>query len=505
MGAARVLSHRWGLALFVIVLMASPAAAPSAEASSPVAPRRFGGASRYETAALIAQSTFSTSTDAILARGDDFPDALAASSLAGQVNGPVLLTPRAELHPAALKALQGLQTRRVFLIGDAGALAANVEAELRSQGFTTERIGGASRYDTATAIAAHDPTVRTLPSRGTAVFLTSGEAFADALAVSPLSYATKVPVLLTRRASLPQETEDLLRARQINRVVIIGGSGAVSTAIEDRLTALQIGHERVAGPDRATTASAVAWWARDVLGWQGAHANLARGDGFADAIAGSAHAGTEQAPVLLAASPTSLGAAAHDYLKANVLSIKSVDFFGDAEALTEPTAQTALTAAGDASGCGTTAYPLDFAAAPDSRVCVTLTLSSHSAKAGEGIITATLTATNRSGEVVDITHPSGCHVWYGLFDGNGRLAGGGQSLCASGSVPDQLSPHETKSWIAEIHTCVGRLGTTGSACIEGATLSGSYIAAAGLNVGRTVGVNADKVWYAATQPVSVTD
>src|SRR3712207_1457604 len=58
-----------------------------------VAESRIAGADRYSTAAQVALATFAPDLDNIIvASGENFPDGLAASGLAGAVDAPVLLT-----------------------------------------------------------------------------------------------------------------------------------------------------------------------------------------------------------------------------------------------------------------------------------------------------------------------------------------------------------------------------------------------------------------------------
>ena len=54
---------------------------------------RIAGNTRYETMSQIVEQAFPTSSEyAVLAAGSNFPDALAASSLAGAYNAPIILT-----------------------------------------------------------------------------------------------------------------------------------------------------------------------------------------------------------------------------------------------------------------------------------------------------------------------------------------------------------------------------------------------------------------------------
>jgi putative cell wall-binding protein len=64
---------------------------------------RLAGADRYATAVAVGRRFFPTSTQAVLAVGDNFPDALAAGPFAAETGAPLLLTQKAST-PAATQA-----------------------------------------------------------------------------------------------------------------------------------------------------------------------------------------------------------------------------------------------------------------------------------------------------------------------------------------------------------------------------------------------------------------
>lgn len=92
---------------------------------------RYGGASRYDTAALINRSYFpaGSATTTFLTTGLDFPDALAAAALAGRLAAPLNVTPRTCVPPAVAEGVDELgAVSRVVLGGTAvvsDAAAAN--------------------------------------------------------------------------------------------------------------------------------------------------------------------------------------------------------------------------------------------------------------------------------------------------------------------------------------------------------------------------------------------
>src|SRR5918996_2751915 len=78
---------------------AGSAAPETAPASAVV--NRFGGSDSYETAIAVSKAAWAdgAARAVVLARGDEFPDALSGVPLAAHTHAPLLITP-----PAALRA-----------------------------------------------------------------------------------------------------------------------------------------------------------------------------------------------------------------------------------------------------------------------------------------------------------------------------------------------------------------------------------------------------------------
>lgn len=75
------------------------------------------------------------------------------------------------------------------------------------------------------------------------------------------------------------------------------------------------------------------------------HVNLARGDFYSDALAGSAHAGVERAPILLTLDPDMLSPETTAWLQAHHATISSIDVFGGPAAISDATVTAAQAAA----------------------------------------------------------------------------------------------------------------------------------------------------------------
>lgn len=92
---------RQALIAAVAVGALSVATAGTALATTDVDAQRLAGLDRYGTSQTIAGTTFQNEdiTVAVVASGESYPDALAASYLAGALDGPVVLTTKGALSP----------------------------------------------------------------------------------------------------------------------------------------------------------------------------------------------------------------------------------------------------------------------------------------------------------------------------------------------------------------------------------------------------------------------
>lgn len=345
------------MAAIVFAVLLAPVAQVGAAESVTV--ERLSGATRYETAAAIGEEyadvTAGRSVGAILTRGDDFADSLAASNL--HVGVP-LLTERDRLHPAARWVIAERGITGVRIVGGHAAVARGVEDELVRMGVSVTRIAGTNRYDTAakTYTYRYGPEMESpeaIDGMPTA-FLASGENYPDALAAAPVVAAARLPLFLTRPDSLPEETKRILASDWercpngvcIEQIIILGGTSAVGTQVEAELRALGLSVRRIAGVSRQETAVEFAEFARDEVfpDWPINHFNLARGDAFPDALAGGRLGEAERAVTLITENPTTLGAATERFLRENASTITSFHVLGDESAVSPRVVEAARSA-----------------------------------------------------------------------------------------------------------------------------------------------------------------
>ena len=248
---------------------------------------RLAGTDRYKTSATVSQM-WSTSNFVVLAKGEDYPDALCAAPLAAALHAPILLTDSNYLPFDVEAEIDRLMTKSVIIIGGTGAISDSIRLKLEAKGLDCTRIAGQSRYETSAMIAA---TVEELEGGKTEAFLVTGENFPDALSVASYAASHGIPILLTEKDRLPDCTKSIIGYYNINKVYGIGGTGVISDSVLYSLP----GAERIGGQNRYETNSKVLkrFQQNYQIGF------FATGNNFPDALSGSALAAAFNSPIIL--------------------------------------------------------------------------------------------------------------------------------------------------------------------------------------------------------------
>ena len=252
---------------------------------------RLAGADRYATAAEIAENGWTSSDYAVIASGENFPDALCGAPLAAEHEAPILLTSRYRLEEQTRTQLRRLDVENVFLIGGTGVISSSVEDQIEDMGIDVTRIAGSDRYETALLVA------QELDSFDQAIIVT-GDNFPDALSIAPIAGMKGYPILLTEKYSLPTGLLSYLN-REVDDTIVVGGTGVVSTNVYNQLPSPL----RLSGDDRYATNLAVIRYFEDSLDFGTSY--VATGKNYPDALAGSALAAREKAPLLLVSDSVS--------------------------------------------------------------------------------------------------------------------------------------------------------------------------------------------------------
>lgn len=263
---------------------------------------RLAGEGRYQTMAKIVAVGFDKSDYAVVATGENFPDALAANALAGAYECPVVLTAKGSLSPEARSTLENLGVKHVFVMGGEAAVSAAAEGQIAGMGVTVERVAGGDRQATSLAALAK---VEEKTGSVSTVIVATGFNFADTLSIGPWSYAYAAPIILTQSdGTLTPDEVAAIGALGDVEVVVVGGTAAVSHKVEDQVDV----SNRLRGENRYATSAAIAAW--ELSRGLGLSAPaVATGENFPDALAGAALCGA-RGSVMVLASPSDTSAVA---------------------------------------------------------------------------------------------------------------------------------------------------------------------------------------------------
>jgi putative cell wall-binding protein len=328
---------------------------------------RIAGSTADGTAAAELYSQFNYARDicpgtigarsVVLATDTTYPDALAASYLAGRLGTGILLTPIDSVSPATLSALQLEGITQVYVVGGPYVVSAADVAQLKatpsyhcegttvrqsllgtnedlqvtqiygqteygtaadiatyfgSSGVANLSIAGAyGKYNTTTGTASSGPA--TTNALRTAILATSNT-FQDAESASAVADALHAPILITAANALSPQAQSGLQGLGIQQVIVMGGPIAISNSVVTSLQGLGMSVIRIAGTDYTQTATELADFEVNSttgglgLGWN-PHGKVvvARGDFYSDGLAGAVVTGRTETPLLLTENPTTVG------------------------------------------------------------------------------------------------------------------------------------------------------------------------------------------------------
>jgi putative cell wall-binding protein len=296
---------------------------------------RVSGQDRYATAVEASQRVWDDGSAGavVLARGDQFADALAGVPLANAKQGPLLLTASSTLTPSTAAELQRVlpKGKTVHLLGGTGALSAALEAQIKRLGYATVRYSGRDRFDTAMKVAV------TGLGNPALLLVTNGLDFPDALSAGAAAGANEGAVVLTAGTTLPAAVKTYLEGRPTTaHVVAVGGPAATAVEADAKVHA----EEPIVGSNRYETSFMVAtafFYPAPVVG-------IASGTTFPDALSGGATVAALGGPLLLTPA-TALDPEVADYLSLESPALRTVALFGGPGAVSPEVEQAAGQAA----------------------------------------------------------------------------------------------------------------------------------------------------------------
>ncbi|MBW3620812.1 MAG: beta-propeller domain-containing protein [Actinobacteria bacterium] len=288
---------------------APEAGVPSFHDGDPATTERLLRGEKVTAAATVSKQRFAAVTAegrhaafAVLARSDDFADALAGSSLLG--DAPLLLTSGKTLDGRVTAELDRILAdgATVYLLGGERALGRSVADAVAARGFEVVRLAGASRVETSIAVAKEAKRLygrkELLVARAFGTDRDPSAAWADSVAAGGLAATLGVPLVVTPTAAVHPAVARFVAASDPTRTVVLGGPAALSAAVESALP----NAVRVAGADRTATAAAIAteaWGAPTSGARRNIVVNGGQPDGWALGLVAAGLSADARAPIVL--------------------------------------------------------------------------------------------------------------------------------------------------------------------------------------------------------------
>lgn len=248
--------------------------------------KRIAGYSRYDTAIEVSRSGWETTDTVILARGNNYADALAGVPLASKLDAPILLTTSDKLFERTFREIKRLRAQEVIILGGPVAINEKISEELEREDIKVRRISGHSRLDTAAKIASE-----VSPEGTDQVILANGYNFPDALSVASHAAREGIPILLTEEDELSESTIRAIDLLAVKETIIVGGSLVVNDTILKKVP----NGIRLSGRDRYDTNIEVATY----FGEDADQQYIATGKNYADALTGAVLAAKNNSQILL--------------------------------------------------------------------------------------------------------------------------------------------------------------------------------------------------------------
>ncbi|MBR3235955.1 MAG: leucine-rich repeat protein, partial [Atopobiaceae bacterium] len=158
-----------------------------------------------------------------------------------------------------------------------------------------DRYAGDTALDTGKAVVEADKGATFAEGRGGTVIVATNDGYWDALAAAGLAGTLDAPVLITNKKNLSTQTEEEIRRLRPQRVLIMGGTAAVSDTVRGQINDLGPITERIAGDNAVKTAVEIY---RAGGGWSDT-AIVATSSGYWDALSVAPYAWWGKAPIFL--------------------------------------------------------------------------------------------------------------------------------------------------------------------------------------------------------------
>jgi len=191
---------------------------------------RISGVDRYGTSEMVAKRVVGITgkkNTGVVASGQVFPDALSVGTFASREGYPILLVKKDSVPSQIQNAIKDLDINKTYIAGGTNTISKSTEAKLPN---VVERMAGSTRYETSVAIA------KSKFGASKEAYIASGEEFADALVISPISGKFNRPTLLvSRNKNTNSPVKTYIRNAGFTSITAIGGERFVPYSVLEDL------------------------------------------------------------------------------------------------------------------------------------------------------------------------------------------------------------------------------------------------------------------------------
>jgi putative cell wall-binding protein len=274
--------------LFSIILISNVKPAYAAPVN-----KRLWGNDRYGTCSAIVQDGWLGNSEyAVIVNGENFPDALSASTLAKKYNAPILLTQSNALNDNAYNQLKRLNVKQAFIVGGDFVVEPVVEQTIKSMGIQTTRYEGNDRDETSVKVAEQIGT-------DNGIILTTDSDFTDALSVSSIAAKLQIPIILMPKDRVPNSVKSFISGKNISKTYVLGDNNVINDSVVSQFPNVQ----RITGEDKFQRNINIINAFLNEFNFNTIY--LAYSENFPDALSGSAIAALNGNPIILIGNSSS--------------------------------------------------------------------------------------------------------------------------------------------------------------------------------------------------------
>lgn len=161
---------------------------------------RLGGTDRFDTSVKIAKYGWKNSDNVVIAdaQGNNaFADAVTGTSLAYNLDCPILLTNINSTPQVVKDEIKSLGVKNIYIMGGTGVVSKSQENSFKSNGYNVTRIAGSDRFETAAKAA----DVLNSKSKVKAVYIVPPDKFQYALIAAPYAARQGAAILFANASN----------------------------------------------------------------------------------------------------------------------------------------------------------------------------------------------------------------------------------------------------------------------------------------------------------------